>query len=248
MPGVIARVCSMALAWTLTAAGDLAAARRVCAAGLAASRDVGDPWNQLMFGDQMAVLDLKAGRTGPAAAHLNEAIQIGLRADLHAELPDALDHCGILCAQTGRPAEALTLWAAIAAVYRQAGVADAPSEARFRHEPLRSARQALGAARTRAAEDRGAAMTSLDTLAAYALMLTTPGPRPPAADTSGAELSAREQELVILVAQGRTDAQIAARLDISISTVGSHLGRIRDKTGCRNRADLTQLALAAGLV
>jgi len=61
-------------------------------------------------------------------------------------------------------------------------------------------------------------------------------------------LSARERELVRLVARGRTDAQIAAELFISVRTVRSHLDRIRDKTGARRRADLTRLALAAGLV
>ena len=61
-------------------------------------------------------------------------------------------------------------------------------------------------------------------------------------------LSARERELVALVARGHTDAQIAAQLHISIHTVRSHLDRIRDKAGCRRRADLTRLALAAGLV
>ena len=40
-------------------------------------------------------------------------------------------------------------------------------------------------------------------------------------------LSARERELVRLVAQGRTDAQIAAELYISIRTVRSHLDRAR---------------------
>jgi DNA-binding CsgD family transcriptional regulator len=60
-------------------------------------------------------------------------------------------------------------------------------------------------------------------------------------------LSAREQELVALVASGRTDAQIAADLYISVSTVRSHLDRIRDKTSCRRRADLTRLALQTGL-
>jgi DNA-binding CsgD family transcriptional regulator len=54
--------------------------------------------------------------------------------------------------------------------------------------------------------------------------------------------------MITLVAQGRTDAQIAAQLYISIRTVRSHLDRIRDKTGARRRADLTLLALAAGLV
>jgi DNA-binding CsgD family transcriptional regulator len=88
---------------------------------------------------------------------------------------------------------------------------------------------------------------SLATAAEYALMLTDPGPPQPAAPGSG-PLSARERELVTLVAQGRTNAQIAAQLYISVRTVSSHLDRIRDKTGCRRRADLTRLALAADLL
>ena len=84
---------------------------------------------------------------------------------------------------------------------------------------------------------------SLVTAAEYALMLTDPGP-PQSAPGPG-NLSARERELVAL---GRTNAQIAAQLYISVRTVSSHLDRIRDKTGCRRRADLTRLALSAGLV
>jgi DNA-binding CsgD family transcriptional regulator len=61
--------------------------------------------------------------------------------------------------------------------------------------------------------------------------------RGPAVGRSPGQLSVRERELVVLVAQGHTDAQIAAQLYISIRTVRSHLDRIRDKTGCRRRAD-----------
>ena len=88
---------------------------------------------------------------------------------------------------------------------------------------------------------------SLPAAAEYALILTEDpaGRRPP---RGLANLSTRERELVTLVARGRTDAQIAAELYISVRTVSSHLDRIRDKTGCRRRADLTRLALAAGLV
>ena len=101
--------------------------------------------------------------------------------------------------------------------------------------------------REQAAEERGAAM-SLATAAEYAMMLTAPGPQQIQAPPARGKLSAREQELVTLVAQGRTDAQIAEQLYISIRTVRSHLDRIRDKTGARRRADLTRLALAEGLV
>ena len=87
---------------------------------------------------------------------------------------------------------------------------------------------------------------SLDAAAEYALMLTDL--RPPPSALGPGKLSARERELVTLVAQGRTNSQIAAELYISVRTVTSHLDRIRDKTGCRRRADLTRLALITGLV
>jgi DNA-binding CsgD family transcriptional regulator len=99
-----------------------------------------------------------------------------------------------------------------------------------------------------AAEQRGGAM-SLATAAEYSLLLTEdPGPRQAPAAPGLPRLSARERELVTLVARGRTDAQIAEQLFISVRTVRSHLDRIRDKTGCRRRADLTRIALQAHLV
>jgi DNA-binding CsgD family transcriptional regulator len=78
----------------------------------------------------------------------------------------------------------------------------------------------------------------------------TDRPRPaasPARDGSG-PAQRPGTELATLVAQGRTDADTAAQLYISIRTVRSHLDRIRDETGCRRRADLTRLALSESLV
>jgi DNA-binding CsgD family transcriptional regulator len=190
-------------------------------------------------------VDLRAGRTGDAAAHLREGLRLAVRTGSWFELLYGLFQCGELCAATGRAAEALTLWAACAAVDRHGGHTDLPWLETRREEQLRQARQALGPDRARAAEERGAAM-SMDTAAEYALMLTDPGP--PRSAPGPGNLSAREQELVTLVAQGRTNAQIAAELYISVRTVGSHLDRIRDKTGCRRRADLTRLALGVRLV
>jgi DNA-binding CsgD family transcriptional regulator len=156
-----------------------------------------------------------------------------------------LNSCGHLCAATGRPAEAITAWAAHAALITNV---EWLPDARRREELLRAARQALGPERARAAEQRGAAM-SRATAAEYALLLAEdPGPRNPGTPPGLDGLSARERELVTLVAQGHTNAQIADRLHISVRTVSSHLDRIRDKTGARRRADLTRLALTAGLV
>jgi predicted ATPase/DNA-binding CsgD family transcriptional regulator/transcriptional regulator with XRE-family HTH domain len=240
IPASIARTCSLWLTEALLQADDFTAAERVCADGLAASRDAGDLANQQSLLARTAELDLQAGRTEDAAAHLQEALQLAVRTGIWWAY--YLDCCGHLCAATGRQAEAVTAWAAWAAHVTHE---DWPGDARRRQEPLRAARRALGPGGARAAEERGAAM-SWTTAVEYALMLTAP--QAPAAVAGGGQLSARERELVTLVGQGRTDAQVAAQLDISIRTVRTHLDRIRDKTGCRRRADLTRLALSAGLV
>lgn len=61
-------------------------------------------------------------------------------------------------------------------------------------------------------------------------------------------LTEREREVLTLVAAGETDRDIAGMLSISVSTVRSHLDRIRVKTGRRRRADLTRLAFELGLL
>jgi predicted ATPase/DNA-binding CsgD family transcriptional regulator len=248
MPGTIARSGSQVIVGVLIEAGDLTAADSECAAALARCRDAGDLLNlpiMLMF---MAGLDVQAGRYQDAAAHLREGLQIVMRAGDFLSVVDGLWYCALLCTATRRYADAATVWAARDVHARQQGlIGETSGEARWREEALSTIRQALGHDRVRAAEERGAAM-SLDTSAEYAVMLTAPAPPAAAAGPGLGGLSARERELVTLVAQGRTNAQIAAQLYISVRTVGSHLDRIRDKTGCRRRADLTRLALAAGLV
>jgi DNA-binding CsgD family transcriptional regulator len=71
-------------------------------------------------------------------------------------------------------------------------------------------------------------------------------PLPAAAPT--VDLSTREREVLALLARGDTDEQIAASLFIAVATVRSHLDRIRDKTGCRRRPDLTRFAVEQGIV
>jgi non-specific serine/threonine protein kinase len=244
VPGSYVRWAGYILTQALVAAGDLATAGEACAAALARSRDAGHATNQWMLLPYMATVDVHAGRVRDAAAHLREGLQGALRAGAQVILHEYLGCCGHLCAAAGRPAEALTMWAAHTALAARYGGADL-AFGRYWAGPLRAARRELGPGRTRAAEDRGAAM-SLAAAAEYALMLTAPAARKAPPDGPAA-LSARERELVALVARGRTDAQIAAELYISVSTVRSHLDRIRDKTGCRRRADLTRLALQAGL-
>ena len=54
--------------------------------------------------------------------------------------------------------------------------------------------------------------------------------------TAQYKLTKRERDVLALVAAGEKDQDIAGELSIAITTVHSHLERIRDKTGARRRA------------
>jgi predicted ATPase/DNA-binding CsgD family transcriptional regulator len=228
----------------LLESGDLTAARQSLADGLAWAHETGDLAAQASLMKLMADLELRAGNPAESGRHLCEAIEIGLRTGPLAWLLPSLDLVAHLCVARGQWAEAVTVWAAFQARLDAEGTLDLPLRAQRRQDPLRVATRALGPEYARTARERGAAM-SLQAVTEFALLLAD---APVSATPPGlTQLSAREQELVTLVAEGRTDAQIAGQLFISISTVRSHLDRIRDKTSCRRRADLTRLALQSGL-
>jgi DNA-binding NarL/FixJ family response regulator len=65
---------------------------------------------------------------------------------------------------------------------------------------------------------------------------------------AGVTLTAREIEVVQLVAEGLTNGEIASRLHLSTRTVQSHVKAALKKTGSVNRVQLAVYAVRAGLV
>jgi DNA-binding NarL/FixJ family response regulator len=61
-------------------------------------------------------------------------------------------------------------------------------------------------------------------------------------------LTARELEVVKLIAEGHTSEEIAAQLVLSKKTVERHRANVLGKLGMRNRVDLTRYAIRRGLV
>ena len=77
--------------------------------------------------------------------------------------------------------------------------------------------------------------------------LSATGHSPTSAPEHPAGLTSREVEVLGLVAEGLTNAQVAERLFVSPRTVHRHLNSIYHKLGVRSRTAATRFAMEHGL-
>jgi DNA-binding NarL/FixJ family response regulator len=106
-------------------------------------------------------------------------------------------------------------------------------------------RQLVGTVAVPPTEDRAAPDTTAERRA--------PAPAPGGQDVRGARelldrLGAREREVSLAVAEGKTNAQIAAELYMSIPTVKAHVSHILAKLELNNRVQIALLVYRAGLI
>jgi DNA-binding NarL/FixJ family response regulator len=73
-------------------------------------------------------------------------------------------------------------------------------------------------------------------------------PSEPAGDSELSLLTDRERQVLQLVAEGKSNKEIATILDVGVSTVDSHRKHVLEKLGLHNTADLVRFAVRHGLV
>jgi DNA-binding CsgD family transcriptional regulator len=208
------REYARARAWLAAAEGDLATAQ---SAALAAADDSGQfLLTQITFCHDALRLGC------PALAIAGRLAELAARTD--ADLPHAMAAHAAAAAACDPPAleAAAGRFAGAGAVLLAAEAQAAAARAYAGHGRTETARQATARARQLAAACPGA---------------RTPLLRPPPAPG----LTAREQQVARLAAQGLTSDQIAQRLVISVRTAESHLYHAFRKLGAHNRDELRAL-------
>ena len=133
--------------------------------------------------------------------------------------------------------------AAIPAAGRLLGAADA-FQAMVEPRPHRPALSAKVAAQALKADVRAGRLEG----DAVEAVLTAAGQRQAKRRSGPAGLTAREVEVLVLIARGASTRQVARALGISAKTAGTHIERIYTKTGASTRSTATLFAMQHGLL
>jgi ATP/maltotriose-dependent transcriptional regulator MalT len=231
--------------------GDVARARSLEEEALVLSKEVGERIRLAeVFASQGFIL---FGQGDYAAAHarLQENLKIALELDFKWHIALCLEELAAVVAAQGEPVRAVWCMSAAQAL-RQAIGTPLPSLFQAMHEfTIASVRPQLGEQAFDAAWAQGRAMTPEQTLAAQgavAMPTTAPvgpsmAPHAPKASTYPDGLTGREVEVLRLLAQGLTDAQVAEQLVISPHTVNTHVKAIYSKIGVSSRSAATRYAI-----
>jgi len=231
--------------------GDHERAVRYFEEALAISREIGDRLSGYTSLYSLALSSRAGGDNERAAQLYIEGLGLAVEAGDKANAAYCLEGLAGLLAERGEPERAVRLFGASEALLEAVG---APIYAQIQDRALYE--QAVEALRSRLdEEDFGAAWAkgrqmSPEEAVEYALkQATTPQEEEQASSTSyPADLSAREVEVLRLVAKGMSNSEVARELFISSRTVSWHLNSVYRKLGLSSRAEATRFALEHSLI
>jgi len=235
---------------------DVAAARSLLKESLVLLKEVGDRGRIAEVLSGLGSISFSQGEYAAARALMEESLEICRELDLKWNIHVCLEGLAAVVAAQGEPVRAVWFMSAAQAL-REAIGTPLPSLLQAMHEfTIASVRTQLGEQAFAAAWAQGCTMTPEQVQAAQvaATMPTTapagPSTAPPVpkAPAYPAGLTAREVEVLRLVAQGLTDTQIAEQLVISPRTVNNHLTSIYSKIQVSSRSAATRYAMEHQLV
>lgn len=193
---------------------------------------------------QLGTAARRYGDHGGAEGLLREGLKANRELGDRWRIASAIENLAATAQARGLPERAARLFGAAEALRGRLSAPIPPAERADRDDGLRAARAALDEGRFEKALAAGRAM-GLEEATALA-MKETPDPGPAAPIPHG--LSAREVEVLGLVAEGLTNAEVAEKLFLSPRTVGHHLRTIYRKLRVPSRAAAAKAALERGLI
>ncbi len=244
--GAAIQICFLAVAWRDR--GDRERAKRMAERGLTLSREVGE--RQAISAALYILATLAQAERDHERARDLFAEGLVLSAELgnEADVAHCLEGLASVAGAEGSMARAARLWGAEEALLEkiEAAVYTYVPDRSLHRSQVAAARSQLEEKAFVAAWAEGRAM-KLEQAIEYALD-RSPTPETVAPEAYPAGLSAREVEVLRLVAQGMTNAEVAEELFISPRTVNWHLGSIYRKLGFSSRTEATRFAVEHGLL
>ena len=230
------------------AQGNRERATRMFEEALALARQRGDRLAINIALYNLAQLALSEANFGPAERMLEEGLAFSRQMGDRANLSYFLQGLAVVAGVRGEARRSARMLGAAEGMMEEAR---APvynyyvADRGLYDRTLVAARSRLGEAAWTAAWDEGLTMTPGQ---AVDYALDHPAARESEPDAFPAGLSAREVEVLRLVAAGLTNAAVAERLFLSPRTVGWHLGSIYRKLGFSSRTEATRFAVEHGLL
>ncbi len=235
--------------------GDTTAGRSLLQECMRLFREIGGQWGIAESLSALAQVEASQGDLAVARTLYEKSLTIAREWNYKVLLPSCLEGLAGVVAAQGDPVWAAQLWGAAESLREVMGTSIFPVYRASYDRSVAAARTQLGEKAFAAAWAQGRMMTPEQALAAQGKeMIPTPIPTRPTSATPTKSstypdgLTAREVEVLRLLATGLTDAQIAEQLVLSLHTIHAHLRTIYSKLGVTSRSAATRYAFEHQLV
>lgn len=236
--GAAYMLCFLATVWR--SRGNHGRAKRLAERALALSREAGDKQGISIALYLLAGLAQVERDHEQATRLFEEGLELSTEVGDETNVAYCLEGLATVAALEGKVVRAARLWGTAEAILSRievAGYIYAPDRTLYQSQAV-AAREALGEEAFKAVWAEGRTMTSEEAVE-YALSKEEPTPTTIAAlpgRPSVDNLTRREEEVAVLVAQGLTNRRIASELTLSKRTVDNHVRNILKKLKLPSRA------------